>query len=271
MLYYMKLLRFIKGKLRSREAVRQREALLNATSISTISPEEFPASLKDPTLYYKRAFQDFHREIPLAVREHRNYFIAERRGFGEDAFHTMWWHLITRFRPASFLEIGVYRGQTLSLVSLLAKIEGFETVVTGISPFSSAGDSVSNYDRNLDYQADTLANFAYFELPPPELVKAYSTDAQAVELIRGRIWDIIYIDGNHDYEIVKADWAICCEVTAVGGLIVLDDSGLSTSYQPPAFATGGHPGPSKLASEINDSRYEEILQVGHNRVFRRLT
>ena len=84
------------------------------------------------------------------------------------------------------------------------------------------------------------------------------------------MWDIIYIDGNHDYDVVKADWALCSEAVAVGGLIVLDDSGLSTTYQPPAFATAGHPGPSKLAAEIDRSRYEEILQVGHNRVFRRL-
>ena len=52
-----------------------------------------------------------------------------------------------------------------------------------------------------------------------------------------------------------------------GGIIILDDSGLSTSYRPPAFATGGHPGPSRLASGIDPGQFQEILQVGHNRVF----
>jgi hypothetical protein len=37
----------------------------------------------------------------------------------------------------------------------------------------------------------------------------------------------------------------------------------------PAFATGGHPGPSRLASEIDSSLFREILQVGQNRVFQK--
>jgi hypothetical protein len=183
----------------------------------------------------------------------------------------MWWHLIKRFRPAQFLEIGVYRGQTISLVSLFAKMEGIHCEVFGISPFSSAGDSVSKYLDNLDYKADTLANFSHFDLSPPTLLKAYSTDSQARQLIRSRAWDIIYIDGNHDYEIVKSDWEVCSDSIANGGLIVLDDSGLSTSYRPPRFATGGHPGPSRLASEIDPLNFREILQVGHNRVFQRIS
>ena len=266
----MKLIRFIKGNLRSRKSKRQCRALLASDPIDSVNPNDFASSLADPLDYYKRAFQDFHRALPEELREHRKFFQTERRGFGEDAFHTMWWRLIERFRPARFLEIGVYRGQTLSLIALIAKTEGLSIQVTGISPFSSAGDSVSNYGGGLDYRADTLANFARFNLPAPELLQAYSTDPEAVELIRDRVWDIIYIDGNHDYDVVKADWALCSEAVAVGGLIVLDDSGLSTTYQPPAFATAGHPGPSKLAAEIDRSRYEEILQVGHNRVFRRL-
>lgn len=239
--------------------------------IATIDPENFATSLVHPTDYYLRAFQDFHRTLPRDLREHREYFQANRRGFGEDAFHTMWWRLIKRYQPSSFLEIGVYRGQTISLVSLLSKMEGLSCSVTGISPFSPAGDSVSKYDKGLNYHTDTLSNFDRFGLPVPEFLQAYSTDPEAVELIQSRTWDIIYIDGNHDYDIVKKDWAVCSEAVAVGGLVVLDDSALHTGYVPPAFATGGHPGPSKLADEIDRKRFEEILQVGHNRVFARLS
>jgi hypothetical protein len=53
-------------------------------------------------------------------------------------------------------------------------------------------------------------------------------------------------------------------------VIVLDDSGLTTAYRPPLFATGGHPGPSRLASELDRSRFREVLQVGHNRAFERI-
>jgi len=49
-------------------------------------------------------------------------------------------------------------------------------VTQGISPFSSAGDGVSQYRRDVDYYDDTLRNFAHFSLPAPNLLKAYSTD-----------------------------------------------------------------------------------------------
>ncbi|MEO7933694.1 MAG: class I SAM-dependent methyltransferase [Chthoniobacterales bacterium] len=212
----------------------------------------------------------FYKHLPDDIRAHRRYFNAEQRGFGEEAFHVMWWMLFREFRPRHFLEIGVYRGQTLSLAALLQRKLGIEGSVTGISPFTSSGDAVSQYRKDLDYRADTLANFVHFNLTPPNLVKAYSTDPAALEAIGNGAWDCIYIDGNHDYEVALADLLACSRALQPGGILVLDDSGLSTSYLPPAFATGGHPGPSQVASEIEPKEFEEILQVGHNRVFRKL-
>jgi hypothetical protein len=266
----MKLLKKLKGEIFQRRALHAKALLIAGKADSAIDPGDFQNSLRDPTRYYERAFQEFHHGIPNEFREHRTYFSRENRGFGEEAFHTMWYLLVERYKPASFLEIGVYRGQVLSLVSLLSRHFGTECAVTGISPFSPAGDSVSTYLGNLDYQTDTLRNFGYFKLPEPALLKAYSTDPEAVALITSRPWDMIYIDGNHDYEIVKKDWVACSSAVKQGGLIILDDSGLNTKYHPPVFATAGHPGPSKLASEINPAEFEEILQVGHNRVFRKL-
>jgi hypothetical protein len=53
-------------------------------------------------------------------------------------------------------------------------------------------------------------------------------------------------------------------------VIVLDDAGLYTAYRAPAFAFTGHPGPSRLAQEIDRTTFQEIVQVGHNRVFQKL-
>ncbi len=262
-------LKYAKGRYVGWRAHRAQQKLLAHPSITLIEPEDFETSLRDPSAYYQRAFQDFHRVLPEALRAHRRYFEAEGRGFGEDAFHTMWWRLIRRYRPARFLEIGVYRGQTISLVALIAKREGLACEVTGISPFTSAGDSVSQYLTDLDYLEDTRANFRHFDLPEPRLIKAYSTDPEALAVIAAGAWDCIYIDGNHDYDVVCADWTACSRAVARGGLIVLDDAGLTTSYRPPPFATAGHPGPSRVAAEIDRAMFQEILQVGHNRVFRR--
>jgi hypothetical protein len=252
------------------QSARAQTAALSGDFDPSVSPDDFPISLKRPTDYYTRLHQAFHRELPNELRAHRDYFRQDKRGFGEDAFHTMWHLLLHRFRPQNFLEIGVYRGQVLSLVSLIARQEKIDCEVTGVSPFSPAGDSVSEYLVNLDYMADTLRNFEHFGLSRPNLLKAYSTDPEAVQLISSSKWDMIYIDGNHDYDVVLRDWDVCSSALAPGGIVVLDDSGLTSAYKPPLFATGGHPGPSRLASEIDATMFEEVLQVGHNRVFRKL-
>jgi hypothetical protein len=235
-----------------------------------IARTDWPQSLADPTGFYLRCFRYFHRRLPEDVQAHRRYFTQARRGFGEEAFHALWFLLDRELQPVHFLEIGVYRGQVLSLLALLQKRAGRAGTVAGISPFSPAGDSVSRYRRDVDYYEDTLAHFRHFALPPPTLCRAYSTDPGALELIASRPWDCIYIDGNHDYDVAKADWENCSAQVKPGGVIVLDDAGLTTNYAPPIFATQGHPGPSKVAAEIDRTKFEEILQVGHNRVFQRM-
>lgn len=266
-------IRFLTGKLKARHAAQERARLRDNVSgaPTEITRAEWAHSLADPTAFYLRCCHYFDRNLPAQLREHRTYFTQNRRGFGEDAFHTLWFLLFREFRPASFLEIGVFRGQSLSLAALLAREFQLECFVQGISPFSTAGDAVSKYRAGLDYYADTLKNFAHFQLPAPALLQAYSTDATAAQLIRSRTWNLIYIDGNHDYPIAKQDWELCAQNLAAGGIIVLDDAGLTTGFRPPAFATAGHPGPSQLASEIDRTRFAEILQVGHNRVFQKFS
>lgn len=224
-------------------------------------------SLADPTAFYRDCFRYFYLQLPSELQAHRRYFRSARRGFGDDAFHVMWFLIFRKYRPRSFLEIGVYRGQVLSLAALLHRELGFEGEVVGISPFEPLGDSVSKYEPEVDYLTDTRANFAYFRLPEPQLVKARSTDSAAIQLIASRKWDCVYIDGSHDYAIAKADWKVCSSNIKAGGLIVLDDAGLGTRFEPPIFSIKGHPGPSRVANEIDRSRFREVLQVGHNRVF----
>jgi SAM-dependent methyltransferase len=251
---------------------RARRAVLRQAGpdMDEIKPSDWPGSLTNPDAFYLRCFRHFHQRLPEDLQRHRRYFSTGRRGFGEEAFHVMWFLLFREFRPSNFLEIGVYRGQTLSLAALLQRRNGLADNVTGISPFEPVGDSVTRYREELDYLADTLKNFKFFSLSKPNLLKAYSTDKTALKFISSHSWDCIYIDGNHDYEVARADWRVCASKVKPGGLIVLDDSGLNTNYHPPVFATGGHPGPSQVAREISRPDFREILQVGHNRVFQKI-
>ena len=224
----------------------------------------------DRTTLYKYFHHYFWNLSPDWLKMHRDYFSKEKRGFGEDAFHSMWYLLLKEFKPKNILEIGVYRGQTLSLFSLLSKKFSFKAEIHGISPFTSAGDEVSEYLESLNYYKDVKNNFNYLGLPLPILHRGFSTDKEMIKVIQTKQWDLIYIDGNHDYEVVQHDFDICSKQLKEGGLIVLDDASLYTNYKPQINSTAGHPGPSKLASEIDMNYFEEILSVGHNRVFKKL-
>ena len=249
---------------------RLKRQLLKQPAPAALGRTDWTRSLAAPTEFYLDCFRFFHQRLPAELRDHRAWFDQQRRGFGEDAFHVMWFLLFQEFKPARFLEIGVYRGQALSLAALLARHLGISCRTQGISPFSPAGDAVSKYRQDVDYLEDTLSHFNHFALPRPDLLKAYSTDPEAVALIKSCQWDLIYIDGNHDYEVVCKDWSVCSASIKPGGVIVLDDAGLTSAYRPPLFASGGHPGPSRLAKEIDPGQFREIIQVGHNRAFQKI-
>lgn len=219
---------------------------------------------------YRYFHNYFWNLAPAWLKTHRKYFSQKKRGFGEDAFHAMWYFLFKESQPRNILEIGIYRGQTISLFSLLGKYLGIETNIHGISPFTSAGDNVSKYLVELDYYNDVILNFKHLDLPLPTLHKGFSTDTSMLQVIQSIQWDMIYIDGNHSYEVAQSDFNICSLNLKKGGLIILDDASLYTEFSPASYSTAGHPGPSKVASEIDSQMFKEILSVGHNRVFKKI-
>jgi len=210
----------------------------------------------------------FANKCPSWLTDHRAYITREKKGFGEDAFHAMWWSLINEYRPRTLLEIGVYRGQVISLWKLICKHERYDCDVNGISPFSSAGDSVSDYNDGIDYYLDVLQTFDEFNLGHPTLVKAYSNEPAAINHIQSQKWDLIYIDGGHEYEDVLSDYFLCVDNLSDNGILVLDDSSLYTNYRPPSHSFAGHLGPSKVARDYADKQMTFIGAVGHNNVYK---
>src|SRR5208283_3310460 len=114
------LLRRRRGEWKQRRA--QRELLRRFRGLSNeITCSQWTASLDNPTRFYERCFHYFHTQLPEPLRNHRTFFETGGRGFGERSFHVMWFLLFREFAPQNFLEIGVFRGQTLSLAALLAR------------------------------------------------------------------------------------------------------------------------------------------------------
>jgi hypothetical protein len=241
----------------SRVAYRSSEADLSLTAAV--------ARFADQRALYLYMHHWLVRSGPDWLRAHRHYFSQQHRGFGDDAFHSMWFKLLAEYRPRRCLEIGVYRGQVISLWLLLAEKIGFPVEVHGISLFSPAG--LPKYVVESDYQADTLSNCDHFSSKRPHLLRAYSTDPEALALINTGGWDLIYIDGCHDYEVVLADYQNCVPNLSPRGLLVFDDSTLYANRRLPSFVFAGLPGPSRVVRDMVMNEMHLVASVGHNNVF----
>ena len=180
----------------------------------------------------------------------------------------MWYLLFSEFKPKQCLEIGVYRGQMITLWSLISKLLKFKTEIAALAPFKPASDKDSKYLENIDYLNDTKKNHEFFDLQQPEYCIEYSTSRKAKEFIQSKKWDLIFIDGNHDYEVVKSDFELSMNNLSKNGFIVMDDSSLYFDFNQKKYGGfTGHPGPSKVAKEIGMKQMKFFGAVGHNNIF----
>jgi hypothetical protein len=210
-------------------------------------------------IFYSLKFQSLDEDI----RNHRYYFRIKGRGFGEDAFHAAWFYVFKKYKPSLALEIGVYRGQTISLWAMLSQKIGHDIQIHGLSPLDDSGDSVSRY-VDVRYEEDILSNFRNFNLSNPQLTKDYSNSDTGIKFLSSKAWDLIYIDGSHEYDIVLSDYLHSIDSLKVGGLLVMDDSSLYTKF---TRSFPGHPGPSRVLRDHSSHRLRRILSVGHNNFF----
>ncbi len=240
-------------------------------------------------------FDDLARQ-PDWLAAHRDWVEANKWGFGDRALHHMW-HLVledlaARKRCVACLEIGVFRGQIISLWALIAAQRRFSVSIAALSPFSGSGlpviqnrlankllKIVSRRFRNeaiagniypdRDYLADCKRVFSQFGLDfgQVEVTRGLSTDAAMLASLEGRVFDLIYIDGDHTEEVAAQDVQNFAPKVAPGGILVMDDAALSLESDLPYR---GLPGPSKAGDLLPSLGFTNILNIGHNRVFRKL-
>src|SRR4051812_21458364 len=80
-----------------------------------------PTAVQNDALWHQ--FNELLHAVPLLAR-HRLWVEANQHGFGDRAFHYLWFlllrdEILTRPAP-QVLEIGVYKGQVISLWAALA-------------------------------------------------------------------------------------------------------------------------------------------------------
>jgi len=205
---------------------------------------------------------------------HRTYIESNGLGFGEKPFHSLWNEIIKlQKNNFKFLEIGVYKGQILSLVKLLSDRYDKSVKYVGVTPLNNSGDKFSNYD-NINYSVIIESLFNHFNLKfnlNENIINGSSTSEDIKNKIREyNNFGLIYIDGCHDYDCVVSVILLIKEITKQNSIVVLDDS--SCYKEIPENNFKGHIDVCNAIKDYleNDSNFIEILCVGHNRVFKRI-
>lgn len=193
-------------------------------------------------------------------------------GFGELSF-TWSWKLLVDEMPSDFkfLEIGVYQGRVLSQVGMLAKNTNKKCSIYGVTPLSTAGDKYSNY-TDVNYLEKIQDNFRKLnnDISNLKIIKGYSQDKDVIdETTKYAKFNMIFIDGSHDYENVVFDILNYSKMLVCGGYLVMDDSSLYLEDSYGMFK--GHPDVSKACTDFldNNPQFEEVYAVGHNRVWKK--
>lgn len=182
-------------------------------------------------------------------------------GFGERSFYWMWKLIIQELpEDLKFLEIGVFRGQTLALIQTLQP----KAKIYGVTPLDSTdGHWESNYEADIKHLHKT------FKLKQPNIIKGLSTDIETViEVDKTGKYDVVYIDGGHSYDVVKSDLLHYTKQVKQGGYLVIDDC--CNKYQIP---NGMFPGIETVSKAVDEwypnEQFTELFSLVHIRVFKK--
>lgn len=222
---------------------------------------------------YNIFLEEYHKDDFLIT--HRDYIEKNGLGYGEKPFHVLWREIVKEMpSDFSFIEIGVYKGQILSLVKMLSDKYDKNLTYFGVTPLKNANDKYSKYE-DLNYHNIIEGLFNHFSLEfnlDKNIIKGYSTDIDIKDKIKniGK-FDLIYIDGGHDYECVLSDIELAKEISKVGTLIVFDDCSCYKGLRSDLFS--GHDDVCNAVRDHIESDYnfEEIICVGHNRLFKKIS
>jgi len=224
---------------------------------------------------------------------HRRHVEEHKLGFGDPAFHAMWASLLAaaarRFGTVRALEIGVFKGQVISLWALLTRELSLNVEVSALGPlagqprhrvsllskiryrldrrFREQIDN-ANFYANEDYPAIVRAHFARhgLDFDQVKLHRGFSTAPEILHALAHEQFHIVYVDGDHRYEGALHDFKTFAAKIPPGGWLVADDAG---GDLPGSTFWKGHEAVTRAVQIMPSLGFKNVLNVGHNRIFER--
>lgn len=197
------------------------------------------------------------------LKEHRDWVESKIWGFGERSFWFVW-DLICRELPerAKMLEVGVFKGATLSVWKLL---KPFATVY-GVTPLDSTG---------IGWEGDYLQMIdeihARFEQLKPIIIHGLSESKEAIETATATApYGVVYIDGGHEKHHIDNDMKYYAPLVEQGGYLVIDDA-CCDMKMPWGYFQGIQPVTDGVLEYMQEhgNDWEFITNVVHLRIFKR--
>ncbi len=227
------------------------------------------------------------------LANHRRHVEANQLGYGDPAFHALWARLLAtahaQFGRVDALEIGVFKGQVISLWALLARVHRWPVRIHAITPLAGQPMPPPGWLRSLlfrlssrfrervqsgdfyaaeDYETIVRTHFATHQLSFDDvrLLRGYSTDDQLRTKVADDRFHLVYIDGDHTYAGACADVEHYAPKVAVGGWLVMDDAAFD---QPGTAFWKGYETVARACLLLPALGFKNVFNVGHNRVFQR--
>lgn len=225
---------------------------------------------KDEPEYHKHIHESFselvNNDEPLKF--HRDYIENNVWGFGERSFWWLWKLILDEIKCDNkdhpyLLEIGVFRGATISLWRMLLQ----NSIVFGVTPLSNAGGVWES-----DYKSDIKKIHHDFNLHHPEILKGFSNGHEIIaEAILASPYSVIYIDGGHSREDIDNDLTHYAPLVKQSGYLVIDDA-CNDMNMPFGYFQGIADVTDGVVEYMRENGYkwEFITNVVHLRVYKRI-
>lgn len=259
---------------------------------------DYISEYKCDALHNNSIFEHFTEQTIACdfLFKHRSYVESHKLGFGDKAFHYMWFlilqEIFSRTDRPHFFEIGVYKGQVISLWALIAKHFAREYEISCVTPLSGNVSPVKDlryywkFLINSDFRSqmtsgnfyedkrylDAIASlFDAFDLNfrNVKIYEGLSSDPEILAKLSQSVFDIVYVDGDHSKAAVKRDIRNFAPKIRPGGFLVMDDAACNIPGGENNQYWKGHKSVSDACKEISQSDFENVLNVGHNRIFRK--
>jgi len=160
------------------------------------------------------------KPVPLVPPKSHFWHTLEGGFWFETAYRMLLDELEAKGKPAIWVEVGIFQGQSLSWLGVEVLNRGLDVTIHGVDPFYGWSGTPKGKDlerifhQNTDEVGKLLGD--RWQIHPV-------TSVQGSCLFRNGTVDVVWIDANHDYQPCRNDIAVWQPNVKPGGVIGGDD------------------------------------------------